>query len=74
VALRKEIAMADAEKTLTVKVNARLAVDYRIAYERAFGRHGAKRQALSDFIAGFVEDRLAEEIEFAQSEVRQESQ
>jgi len=66
--------MVDAERALTLKVNARLAADYRIAYERAFGRHGAKRRALADFIAGFVKDRLAEEIKFAQTQARQGSQ
>lgn len=53
---------------LPVNVDARLAGEYRVAYERAFGGPEGKRQPLADFIAGFVEDRLREEIEFAESE------
>ncbi|MGD1278702.1 MAG: hypothetical protein ABR964_15930 [Tepidisphaeraceae bacterium] len=60
--------MHDRARLLTVKIDARLAADYRIAHERAFGQHEVKRRSLSNFIAGFVEDRLAEEIEFAQDE------
>jgi hypothetical protein len=55
-------------KHLTVAVDARLADDYREAYTRAFGRTLASHQSLSEFIAGFVEDRLIEEIKFARAE------
>ncbi|HZL34798.1 MAG TPA: hypothetical protein VFC78_05770 [Tepidisphaeraceae bacterium] len=58
--------MPDKAKLLTVKIDAKLAADYRTAYERAFPRREAGRESLADFIAGFVEDRLAEEIEFVQ--------
>jgi hypothetical protein len=54
---------------LTVTINAELAAQYREAYGQAFGRgDDNKLRPLDKFIASFVEDRLAEEIEFARSE------
>lgn len=61
--------MASEETTITVKVNAVLAATYWSVYDRAFGCQGTEHQDLADFIAGFVEDRLADEIEFTESEV-----
>lgn len=60
--------MADTSGLLTLKVDRRLATAYRDAYMRAFVRQNGKREPLATFIADFVEDRLAEEIEFAERE------
>ena len=57
-----------ADRLLAVRIDARLAADYKTAYERAFPHNETKRKSLADFIAGFVEDRLVEEIEFVQVE------
>ena len=62
--------MSDKTKLLTIKIDAHLAADYRTAYERAFTSNEAKQKSLADFVAGFVEDRLAEEIEFVHGETR----
>jgi hypothetical protein len=51
--------MPDKAQRLTVKIHARLAADYRLAYDRAFGQQNVKRRSLSNFIARFVEDRLS---------------
>lgn len=53
---------------LTIKITSALAAEYRKAYRRAFGSHDEIKQTLEEFIAGFVEDRLAEEIEFLEKE------
>ncbi|MGD0139124.1 MAG: hypothetical protein ABSD28_09620 [Tepidisphaeraceae bacterium] len=57
------------EKLLTVTIDASLATAYRKAYLQAFGEPDAESESLQEFIAGFVEDRLTEEIEFAKAEV-----
>lgn len=62
--------MPDKAEVIAIKIDAQLAADYRTAYERAFPRGTAKRESLAEFIAGFVEDRLAEEIEFVREEMR----
>jgi hypothetical protein len=56
-------------RQLKVAIDASLAAQYRTAYKRTFGQADRKRRSLSDFISGFLEDRLAEEIEFARREM-----
>ena len=58
---------------MSVEIDARLAAQYKAAYARAFGGETVRKQSLGTFIAGFVEDRLAEEIAFARSESVRES-
>lgn len=53
---------------LTIKIDAALAAEYRTAYRRAFGTRDDAKKTLEEFIAGFVEDRLAEEIAFVEAE------
>ena len=62
--------MPDKTKLLTIRIDAQLAADYRTAYEHAFPSNEAKRKSLAEFIAGFAEDRLSEEIEFVHDEMR----
>ncbi len=56
------------QNTLTIKIDADLAKQYRAAYVRAFGTAADLKKPIEDFIAGFVEDRLAEEIAFVEEE------
>ncbi len=58
--------------TITIKIDAALAADYRTACIRAFGASAAGKKPLDEFITGFVEDRLAEEIAFAEDEAATE--
>jgi hypothetical protein len=60
--------MTKKEKTITITIDARLATAYRKSYEQAFGSPGTKGKSLQEFIAGFVEDRLVDEMEFTRSE------
>lgn len=55
--------------TLTIKIDSALATEYRDAYRRALGSCDEIKQTLDEFIAGFVEDRLAEEIAFFEEEI-----
>lgn len=50
--------------TLTIKIDHVLAAEYRDAYRRALGSNNEVELALDEFVAGFVEDRLSEEIAF----------
>jgi hypothetical protein len=63
-------------RTLTVEIDASLAAAYKEAYDRAraFGSEVTRQQPLDDFIAGFVEDRLAEELAFAEDEAPRKRQ
>ena len=55
--------------TITIKIDSALATKYKSAYLRALGsRHDTKR-TIDKFIAGFVEDRLVEEIAFFEEEI-----
>lgn len=67
------MAAPDPRRTVTVEIDARLAAEYKTAYALAFGAEAVRNQSLSTFIAGFVEDRLAEEIAFARTEAVRES-
>jgi hypothetical protein len=58
------------KRTLQIEIDASLATRYRSAYKRAFGSDNDSKQGLEEFMAGFVEDRLAEELEFAEDEAR----
>lgn len=60
--------MATRERLLTIKIDARLAGAYRRAYARAFGDEHSNDKTPEEFIAAFVEDRLAEEIAFCEEE------
>ena len=48
-----------------------LAAAYRKAYDEAFRNRDTKSKSLQKFIAGFVEDRLVEELEFVEDELAQ---
>jgi hypothetical protein len=65
--------MPQRSKLLTVKVNAQLASEYRDAYQEAFVGGNNDVQSLEQFIGGFIEDRLVEEIEFARAETPRSS-
>jgi len=64
--------MPKRKKRLTVTIKAELAFEYRDAYQEAFGGNNEAR-SLERFIAGFIEDRLTEEIEFARYEAPRNS-
>lgn len=55
--------------TITIKVDSVLATEYGYAYRRALGSRDEFKQTLEEFIVGFVEDRLAEEIAFLEQEI-----
>ena len=55
--------------TITIKVDSALATEYSEAYRRALGSRDKIKQPLEEFIVGFVEDRLAEEIAFLEQEI-----
>lgn len=57
------------QPTLTIKIDSVLATEYRDAYHRALDSRNEIKQTLDEFIAGFVEDRLAEEIAFFEEEI-----
>jgi len=59
-------------KLLRVAVNARLAAEYRKAYQKAFGGPNDRR-SLEEFLADFIEDRISEEIKFARAEIPRDS-
>lgn len=65
---RSPVANPVPQPTLIVKIDAALAAEYRDAYLRAFGARDSSTKSLQEFIAGFVEDRLAEEIAFVEEE------
>lgn len=54
--------------TLVIEIDAVLAVTYRDAYLRIHVSRDEVKQTLEAFVAGFVEDRLAEEIVFLENE------
>jgi hypothetical protein len=54
--------------TLAVKIDSHLAVAFEAVYARTIRQKGRKREPLAKFIAGFVEDRLVEEITFLDGE------
>jgi hypothetical protein len=56
------------QPTLKIEIDASLAVAYRDAYGRVFGAADDAEKSLEEFIAGFVEDRLAEETSFVKEE------
>lgn len=55
--------------TLTIGIDSALASEYRDAYHRALGSPDKIKQTLEEFIVGFVEDRLAEELAFVKEEI-----
>jgi hypothetical protein len=57
-----------ARQKLKVEIDRGLAAVYKSAYERLIGSTGARRKPLADFVVGFVEDRLQEEIAFLEKE------
>ena len=57
------------QPTLTIKVDADLATAYRDAFLRTLSSRIEIKQTLDEFIAGFVEDRLTEEIAFFEKEI-----
>jgi hypothetical protein len=63
-----------AKPLLTIKIDAALAAEYAKGYLRAFGTAEEAKKSLEEFIAGFVEDRLCEEIAFVEEEVSTNSQ
>jgi len=56
------------QSKLAVQVDARLAAAYRAAYDCTLGPKGRGKRSLATFMTGFVEDRLAEEIQFLDRE------
>ena len=60
-------------QTLTIKIDTALATEYRDTYCLALGSHNEIKQTLDEFIARFVEDRLAEEIAFFEAEIASDS-
>lgn len=63
------MAKSHPQATLTIKIDAGLAAEYRDAYLCTFGTRSDKTKTLADFIVGFVEDRLAEEVAFIEEEI-----
>lgn len=63
------MSIPSSQLTLTIKVDSDLATAYRDAYRRALSSRVEIKQTLDEFIAGFVEDRLAEEIAFFEKEI-----
>ena len=59
--------------TLTINIDSALASRYRDAYQLALGSSYEVKQTIDEFIAEFVEDRLAEEISFFEDEVASDS-
>lgn len=57
------------QPTLTIEIDASLAAHYRTVYSDAFGSDETRDQPLDRFIAGFIEDCLAEELAFAEDEL-----
>jgi hypothetical protein len=55
-------------KTLTLEVDAELAKEYHDAYAERFEIREFRRATLKNFLRGFIEDRLREEIEFLNAE------
>lgn len=60
--------------TLTIEIDLNLATAYRDAYKQTFSSRVKTKQTLDKFIAGFVEDRLAEEITFLEQELANDHQ
>lgn len=56
------------QPNLIVEIDASIAARYRAAYALAFGSGDTLQQPLENFIASFVEDRLAEELAFVDDE------
>jgi hypothetical protein len=54
--------------TLTVEIDSELAAEYKAAYVHTIGPSARKGESLAKFIAGFLEDRLGEEIDFLRGE------
>lgn len=55
--------------TINIKIDSVLATKYKDTYHRALGSRNVTKQTLDKFIAGFVEDRLIEEIAFFEEEI-----
>jgi hypothetical protein len=67
------MAIPKIRRLLRVTINAKLAAEYKEAYEEAFSGRDAESQTLEKFIGGFIEDRLVEETRFARAEVPRNS-
>lgn len=63
------MSIPSSQPPLTIKVDPNLAAAYRDAYIRTLGSRVEIKQTLDEFIAGFVEDRLTEEIAFFEKEI-----
>ena len=63
------MSIPSSQSTLTIKIDSDLATAYRDAYRRALSSRVEIKQTLDEFIAGFVEDRLTEEIAFFEKEI-----
>ena len=63
------MSIPSSHSTITIKIDSVLAAKYKDVYRCALGSHNATKQTLNKFIAGFVEDRLAEEIAFLEKEI-----
>ena len=63
------MSIPSSQPTLTIKIDSDLATEYRDAYRRALSSRDEIKQTLDEFIAGFVKDRLAEEIAFFEKEI-----
>ena len=66
---RLTLSTRSSHPALTIKVNSILATAYWDAYHRALGSRDDTKQTLNQFITGFVEDQLAQEIAFFEKEI-----
>jgi hypothetical protein len=55
-------------KTITVKIDTKLARKYRQTYLKTFKSEKALKRTEKEFLRAFVEDRLREEIDFLRRE------
>lgn len=65
---RLTVVKHSSDRNIIIRINSTLATTYRKAYRRAFGSHDKAEQTIEEFMSGFVEDRLTEEIEFLERE------
>ena len=56
-------------KTITIKIDTRLARKYRQTYLKTFQSEKALKRTEKEFLRAFVEDRLREEIDFLRREL-----
>ena len=66
---RLAVSLPSPHPAIAIKIDSALATKYKDAYYRALGLSNETKQTLDKFIAGFVEDRLVEEIAFFEEEI-----